>query len=116
MRVRRILTGVVLLCFGQALLARDKLLLTVEDAVSTRRIAQDTIRREVALSPDGTRLAYIVKAPDLQSDTNNYELYVRDLAQTTQPDNGHLLFRADDLLGMQWLGNSKQIGVISKAA
>src|SRR5258708_3545158 len=112
-RVTQTVVGIVLLCAGDALPAADKRPLTVEDAVSTRRIFTNTINSEVLLSPNGTQVAFIVKAPDLETNSNNYQLYVRNLKQTGHPDNGRIVFHADLLTGLQWLGGSNEIGVIS---
>ena len=108
-----IFLAVIVLCVGPGMFAADKRPLTVEDAVSTRRIAVGIIRNEVVLSPNGLEVAYIVKAPDIQKNSNNYELYVRDVTQTARPGNGRLLFHSDHLAGIQWLGNGKQVGIIS---
>src|SRR5206468_5805014 len=60
--IKQAFAGVTLVCTIQTLLAGDKRPLTVEDAVSTRRIFTNTVNSEVELSPDGTQIAFIVKA------------------------------------------------------
>ena len=49
--------------------------ITVQDCVRTRRVAD----QEVRISPDGSRVAYVVKAPDAVTNANNYQLYIRNL-------------------------------------
>lgn len=73
--------------------------ITVEDCVRTRRV----VRQEVQLSPDGTHVAYLVKAPDVVKNRNSYRLYVRDTRQLEHRENGHLMLDADRISGIHWL-------------
>ena len=86
-------------CLG----ATGKRPITEEDCVRTRRI----VEQEVRLSPRGTMVAYIVKAPDLTGNRNHYRLYVRDLAKTGKRENGRLLLDADKLSDLRWLNSGK---------
>jgi dipeptidyl aminopeptidase/acylaminoacyl peptidase len=74
--------------------------ITVEDCVRTRRI----VNQEVQISPDGSRIAYVVKAPDLNANRNDYQLRVRDFKQVKERDNGRLVLQADKISGLRWLG------------
>lgn len=76
--------------------------ITVEDCVRTRRI----VDQEVSISPDGSRVAYIVKTPDLKRNRNYYRLFVSDL-QHTQKLRGRLLIRANGLSDLRWLGSGR---------
>jgi len=77
--------------------------ITAEDCVRTRRIME----QEVRISPDGTMVAYVVKAPDLARNRNDYRLYARKLTQTDNRDTGRLLLGADHLSGIRWLSSGK---------
>jgi dipeptidyl aminopeptidase/acylaminoacyl peptidase len=101
------------ICAVRGYASSQKQPLTVKEAVGTRRLATDGIHGEVAISPDETQVAYIVKAPDIQRDSNNYELYVQRVGQDIKIGNGRLLLHADHLSGLQWLENSREVGVIS---
>ena len=73
--------------------------LTIEDCVRTRRIVEG----EVKISPDGKKVAYVVKSPDVEANRNNYLLYVRSLGNVERRDNGRMLFAADRISGIRWL-------------
>lgn len=80
---------------------------TVADCVQIRRIFDG----QVALSPDGTAVAYVVKAPDIEANKNLYEVYLRDLKSqnTKRKANGRLLLKTERALrAMQWPEHSNQ--------
>jgi dipeptidyl aminopeptidase/acylaminoacyl peptidase len=77
--------------------------ITVEDCVRTRRI----VYPEVRLSPDGTEVAYVVKAPNLETNHNDYQLYVRDLHSTETRQNGRVLLEAERISGIRWAGSGR---------
>ena len=79
--------------------------ITVEDCVSTRRV----LDQEVQLSPDGSRVAYVVKAPNVFTNTNNYQLYVREVATAVVRRKGRLLLQADQISGVRWLSRTELI-------
>jgi dipeptidyl aminopeptidase/acylaminoacyl peptidase len=82
--------------------------ITVQDCVRTRRV----VDQEVRTSPDGSRVAYVVKAPNTVSNRNDYRLYVRDLVQINKRENGRLLFRADLISGIQWISPGKIVAKV----
>jgi dipeptidyl aminopeptidase/acylaminoacyl peptidase len=84
--------------------------ITVEDCVRTRRVVEG----EVSLSPDGTRVAYVVKAPNLRTDRNDYLLYVRQLGDTGSRENGSLLLRADRISELRWVGEQTIAALVSQ--
>jgi dipeptidyl aminopeptidase/acylaminoacyl peptidase len=83
--------------------AEQKRPITVEDCVRTRRI----VEQEIQISPDGSQVAYVVKAPDLVENRNNYQLFVRNVDHTDSRDNGRLLMTADELSKVRWLRSGK---------
>ena len=83
--------------------AQQRRLITEEDCVRTRRI----VEQEVRLSPEGTSVAFVVKAPDVADNRNHYRLYVRDLTETARRENGRLLLEADKLSDIRWLTSGK---------
>jgi dipeptidyl aminopeptidase/acylaminoacyl peptidase len=74
--------------------------ITVEDCVRTRRIVDG----EVRISPDRSEVAYVVKAPNLETNRNDFQLYVRELGSTDTRQNGRVLLRADRISGIRWAG------------
>ena len=103
-RLAHVATLVLLIVFD-GIGAEQRRPMTVEDCVRTRRI----VEREVQISPDGSQVAYLVKAPDLAENRNAYQLYVRNLAQTDRRENGRLLLTADKLSNLRWLSSGKII-------
>ena len=86
--------------------------ITVEDCVRTRRI----VNEEVRISPDGSEVAYVVKAPNLTTDQNDYLLYVRDLRSLGTRQNGHMLLRADRISGVRWAGPERLMALTQLVA
>lgn len=66
----------------------------------------------VVLSPDGKRVAYILNAPNLGNDANEFLLYVRDLDDHSVGD-GRLLARANSLARPQWLADNRTLLFLS---
>jgi dipeptidyl aminopeptidase/acylaminoacyl peptidase len=84
---------------------------TAEECVCVRRI----IRGEIKVSPDGKRVAYLVKAPRLASNENEYQLWVRAIDETKQRSNGVMVFKSsDELSGLAWLGDEGQVALLSR--
>src|SRR5271165_4091141 len=79
--------------------------ITVQDCVRTRRVAD----QEVRISPDGSRVAYVVKAPDAVTNANNYQLYIRNLKGLGRRRSGHLLLQASRISGILWLSPTRII-------
>jgi dipeptidyl aminopeptidase/acylaminoacyl peptidase len=86
--------------------------ITVEDCVRTRRI----VYHEVRLSPDGSEVAYVVKAPNLATNRNDYQLYVRDLRATGVRENGRMLLQADGISGVRWVGSGRLMALAENAS
>jgi dipeptidyl aminopeptidase/acylaminoacyl peptidase len=77
----------------------SKRLVTVADCVRTRRL----YRGQVELSPDGSMVAYVVKAPNVDANRNQFLLYLKPLRLSERRSNGRLLYRSDwPLDGLKW--------------
>lgn len=95
------------MCYSES--ADSKRPVTVEDCVRTRRI----FAGEIEISPDGGSVAYVVKAPNIKTDKNEYLLYVRDLAQTERRENGRLLADGEEpLLGLTWTYRKENLAIL----
>ncbi len=55
-----------------------------------------------------------MKAPDPDTNKNNYELIVRDLRQTSSRENGRLLLHSEQLSSVRWLADSKTVAVLAQ--
>ena len=108
--VRGIVVATVVWCCSAASAGQPMRAITVEDCVRTRR----PVPGEVALSPNGKRIAYIVKAPNLATNRNDYRVYVREIKSGNKRNNGSLLFVANDVSGLTWLSDSSHIALLSR--
>jgi dipeptidyl aminopeptidase/acylaminoacyl peptidase len=92
--------------------AAEKRPITIEDCIRTRRISPE----EVRISPDGTRVAFVVKAASISENSNKFQIFVRDL-DTSHRDNGLLLFESDDVInGLRWLKDSNRLALLTEGA
>lgn len=93
-----------LTCFSSALAKR---LVTVADCVRIRRIFDG----QVALSPSGRAVAYVVKAPDIGANENQYDVYLRNLGKlnSNSRTNGRLVLTTErPLRALQWPTDSSE--------
>jgi len=98
-----VVTGILMSSLATRAMPAQKRSLTVEDCVRTRRIMD----QELAVSPDGTRIAYVVKAPDVANNRNVFRLYLRVLQRFDFRDNGKVVLEADRISHIRWLSGGK---------
>jgi len=87
--------------------------ITIEDCVRTRRIGYGE-RALLALAPDGRHVAYVLKAPNLATNRNDYILYVRQLDLKPERQNGTSLARYEKIADITWLGDSKRVALLAR--
>lgn len=107
----------ILLAIPVVASARDDLnskrAITVEDCVRTRRVFEG----EVALSPDGAAVAYVVESPDVETNKNEYRLYVRNLAHAWQRENGRALREETaPIRGLKWVARGTKLIIVEETA
>ncbi len=91
--------------------------ITVEDSVRTRRILPGLGQSSmVQLSPDGSRVAYVVKNPNVVTNRNDYKLYIRDLNQIERRDNGRIILQADQISEIKWLGPDQVMAQVGRSS
>jgi dipeptidyl aminopeptidase/acylaminoacyl peptidase len=84
--------------------------LSVFDSVRTRK----PLPGEIAISPNGRRIAYVVEAPDLENNRNAHLLYVKDLDHNQSAPNGALLVTSEQISNLRWLSDGKRILILSR--
>jgi dipeptidyl aminopeptidase/acylaminoacyl peptidase len=62
----------------------------------------------VWMNPQGTRVAYLVKSPDLIRNRNDYQLYVKDL-QKPEVSSGKLLLSGPEISAITWFGDGSHL-------
>lgn len=94
--------------------AQQKRAIRPSDCVTVRHLQHDdsTFRSTIKISPDGSRVAYLVRSPNLIKNQNEIELYVRTLP--TGPNNSGKPILAGDISAMRWRPDGQNLTVILK--
>jgi len=97
----------VLLLWPAQLASSQGRVVTPRDCVQVRYV--------VGIWPNtvGTQVAYLVKAPNLATDRNDDQLYVRDL-NSGSPGNGKLVFIGINVSNVVWLDGDRDIALIAE--
>jgi len=75
---------------------------TTRDCVDVKYVVGSDPRDPIVISPDSSRVVYQVKAPDLIENRNVFQLYVKDLRQEQERDNGRLIAQGENFAGLHW--------------
>ena len=108
------LIATLLLLHGKPALARSTARpISVADCVRTRRV----YRAQVQLSPDGKEVAYVVKAPDIEKNKNEFQVYLRALRPDATRSNGRLLYKSEDSInGLRWTRHPSRVVFLEQRA
>ena len=87
---------------------------TASDCVNVKYVTGGDIRGPIAISPDGERVAYEVKVPDIEEDKNTFELYVKDLREGKENGNGELIARGENFSNLQWTKNGRDLLMLAR--
>lgn len=82
---------------------------TARDCVDVKYVTSGDIRGPIAISPDGGKVLYELKVPDLKENQNVFEIYVKNLRDGHKKDNGELLARGQNVAGIQWLRDGRNV-------
>src|ERR1700734_2508717 len=93
--------GVALLFFSHSAIGELR-------SVSSRDCVQVRYIAGVWMNPQGSRVAYVVKSPNLDQNQNDYQLYVRELDDETQ-GLGKLLITSTSITDVRWLGDGDRL-------
>jgi dipeptidyl aminopeptidase/acylaminoacyl peptidase len=67
------------------------------------------------MSPSGKQVAYLVKAPDIERNRNEYQLFVRDVGDRTL-STGRLVLTATAISKAKWLNDDRRIALLVEDA
>jgi dipeptidyl aminopeptidase/acylaminoacyl peptidase len=81
-------------------------LVTARDCVNVRYV------NDVSINHRGTKIAYVVKAPDVTSNRNDYQLFVKDMADTSR-SNGTVLLTSTVIQDVKWLGDDDGLTMLT---
>ncbi len=93
---------------------QQKRAITPSDCVTVRDLQHDdsTWRSTIKISPDSSRIAYPVRTPNLATNENDIELYVRLVSEDPGHSGRPLL--VGDISAMRWTADSKHLTMLVK--
>lgn len=93
--------------------AQTRQVLTPEACTEIRYLAPDDVTSlpPLQLSPDGSRIAYVLQVPDLASNTNKDELFIRsmDAQSTSAPD---LELTNELIAAVRWFSDNRTLAAL----
>ena len=92
------------LCLNLSLLGQSHLV-TPCDCATVKYVSN------LSISNAGDRVAYVVKAPDLDRNRNDFSLYVRDI-EDSRRFAGRLVASGVDISNIQWIDNDSRIAML----
>ncbi|NYF91390.1 prolyl oligopeptidase family serine peptidase [Tunturiibacter empetritectus] len=98
--------------FAGSLQAELRRAIVPADCVTVRHFLEDDFRSSIQTNSQGTAVAYLVQAPNLQSNQNDILLELKQLG-APQGQVQHLLAGAD-ISGLQWLNDGTAVIVLAK--
>lgn len=93
--------------------AQERRPITPADCVTVRYldvVGDGPALLPIAISPDGTRVAYLVRTPNLTTNENAIGLYVRDISGDPDTEAHPLL--VGELSRIKWLGDGRHLTVL----
>lgn len=110
---QRIIALLMLLCPCLIMQSQTKRPVTPLDCVNVKYVFDDvaSYTSGIQLNPQGTKVAYLVKVPNLRTNKNDVELYVKTLKPESEPEK--LILTESPVLQMQWLSDGEHITVLA---
>jgi len=87
---------------------------TARDCIEAHYLDTDGGQQAIAINPQGTLAAYLVKSPNLKTNENDIELYVRAFPGTTD-GRGRLLGSNVAFSSMHWLRDGRHISILMES-
>jgi dipeptidyl aminopeptidase/acylaminoacyl peptidase len=105
--------GLLALGICVSLMAQHKRPITPADCVTVRYLKSEPSNQPspLTVSPDGGYLAYLVKTPNLVTNENDIELYVKVVSHASASDERPVA--VGDLSSLHWLGDSRSVTVLA---
>jgi dipeptidyl aminopeptidase/acylaminoacyl peptidase len=105
---------VFLAIFSSSMAAQEMRSVTARDCVGVRDLQFDesSFRSTIKISPDGSRVAYLVRSPNIAKNENETELYVRSLSFDQHDSKDPIL--VGKLVAFRWLADSRHLSGLIK--
>lgn len=81
---------------------------TVSDCVTTKYLLDGWHHSPIRINPQGTRVAYLVKSPNLETNKNDIELYIDDVAGPSK-NSPRLLLSGSEISHIEWTRDGRHI-------
>ena len=81
---------------------------TASDCVTTKYLLDGWHHSPIRINPQGTRVAYLVKSPNLETNKNDIELDMRDVDAPSETST-RLLLRGSDIAHIEWARDGRHI-------
>jgi dipeptidyl aminopeptidase/acylaminoacyl peptidase len=95
-------------------MAQQRRTVTPADCVAMRYLLKDQFWiNPIQINKQGSRIAYLVKSPDLPTNKNRIMIYVKDVTENAdQPER--LLVQGDAISQLQWLDDGRRFAVLMR--
>jgi dipeptidyl aminopeptidase/acylaminoacyl peptidase len=92
--------------------AQEKRAITASDCVGVRDLQFDesSFRSTIKISPDGSRVIYPLRSPNLANNKNETELYVRTLVSDENDSNKPIL--VGEITATRWLADNRHLSAL----
>jgi dipeptidyl aminopeptidase/acylaminoacyl peptidase len=87
--------------------AEERRSIQPSDCVTVRYLKDDSPHASIQVTPQGTRFAFLVKTPNLQTNNNDISLYVRPMSK--EPDETGPLITGEGISSLQWLADGRHV-------
>ncbi|WP_035351583.1 prolyl oligopeptidase family serine peptidase [Edaphobacter aggregans] len=106
---RRITVAIITInAIAGCLFSQTRRAVTIQDCVTVQYLLRDSLRPSLQMNPQGDRVAYLVKSPNLRTNHNDIELYVGSLGATGTPQV-KLVLTNEDAASLQWEGDGRHV-------
>jgi dipeptidyl aminopeptidase/acylaminoacyl peptidase len=109
----RLLTCCVASTLSVSLYAQQTTAISPSDCVRTKYLTDDYAHTPIQFNPQGTMIAYIVKAPDLEKNVNEMQLFVQHISSNSDVTLSPLLV-GTKMKALQWIEHGRRIAVLMK--
>ncbi len=93
--------------------SQSKRPITAEDCVNVRYLNPDDLTGAIRMNAQGTRVAYVVKAPNIPENRNDEELYVKDISGDVSAPSRKLASESA-IINIQWLRDGRHFAELVK--
>jgi dipeptidyl aminopeptidase/acylaminoacyl peptidase len=95
--------------------SQSKRPINAEDCVNVRYLNPDDLTGAIRMNPNGTRVAYVIKAPNIPKNRNDNELYIKDISGDGSAPPRKLASESA-ILNIQWLRDGRHFAALVKTA